>query len=68
LIEKQTTDRGLRLIFDREAEQELNRLAAAERECCGFAFWVVSQAPEGRFVLDVEADGIGADAVRAMFE
>jgi hypothetical protein len=68
LIEKQTTDRGLRLIFDREAEQELNRLAAAERECCGFASWVVSQDPEGRFVLDVEADDMGADAVRAMFE
>lgn len=68
LVEKQTSDRGVRLVFDRQAELEVVRLAAAERECCGFASWVVSPAPEGWLVLDVEADGIGADAVRAMFE
>lgn len=68
LLEKQTTDRGVRLVFDRGAELELVRLATAERECCGFASWEVSHAPGGGFVLDVEADGMGADAVRAMFE
>jgi hypothetical protein len=68
LIEKQTTDRGVRLVFDRDAEHELVRLATAERECCGFASWTVTPATGGGFSLDVEADGIGADAVRSMFE
>ena len=68
LIEKVTTDRGVRLVFDRGAQVELFRLAAAERECCGFASWIVRPGGDGGFSLDVEADGMGADAVRAMFE
>jgi hypothetical protein len=68
LIEKLATDRGVRLLFDRGAKAELFRLAAAERECCGFAAWTVTPGPGSGFSLDVEADGIGADAVRAMFE
>ena len=68
LIEKQATPHGVRLVFAREAEHELVQLAAAERECCGFASWVVTQAPGGGFSLEVEAEGMGAEAVRAMFE
>ncbi|HJU81840.1 MAG TPA: hypothetical protein VJ796_08855 [Acidimicrobiia bacterium] len=68
LIEKLTTDRGVRLVFDRGAEVELFRLATAERECCGFASWTVRPGGDGGFLLDVEADGMGTDAVRAMFE
>ena len=68
LIEKVTTDRGVRLVFDRGAKVELFRLAAAERECCGFAAWIVRPGGDGGFSLDVEADGMGADAVRAMLE
>ncbi len=68
LVEKQTTDRGVRLVFDRGAELELVRLVGAERECCGFASWIVTPGPGGGFLLEVEADGMGADAVRSMFE
>ena len=68
LLEKQTTDRGVRLVFDPGAELELVRLVGAERECCGFASWIVTPGPGGGFLLEVEADGMGAEAIRSMFE
>ncbi|MGH8925988.1 MAG: hypothetical protein ACREA0_22400 [bacterium] len=68
LLEKRNTETGLRLRFRPSAEKELVRLAAAERECCGFAEWTVSRADDGDLTLDVTAEGIGVAAVRAMFD
>ena len=68
LLEKAATSRGVRLSYREDAgvERELRELAELERECCGFATWLVS-ADEDRIVLDVSAPGEGAAAVRAMF-
>ncbi|MGH8957719.1 MAG: hypothetical protein ACRDVK_03495 [Acidimicrobiia bacterium] len=66
--EKRPTESGIRLTFRASAEVELERLTAAERECCGFATWTVTRESPGELILDVTAEGLGADAVRSMFE
>jgi len=61
------TDRGLRLEFSREAEDELRELALLERDCCTFADWKVSTAA-GHAVLDVTGDSEESiAAVKSMF-
>jgi hypothetical protein len=59
---------GVRLRFENgpEVAAELGELVRLERECCGFAAWEVS-ADGDDAVLDVTAEGQGADAVREMF-
>jgi shikimate kinase len=68
LIEKRETEVGIRLIFGAEAEVELERLAAAERECCEFATWTVTRHQENEVALDVRAEGSGVEALHLMFE
>jgi hypothetical protein len=46
--------------------EELEALVAAERECCAFAEWDVSQAPES-VVLRVRADAQGLASIVAVF-
>jgi hypothetical protein len=63
------TERGLRLVFRREAgvEDELRELAELERECCAFAGWTVRTYDE-RAVLEVTgANAQAVAAVQAMF-
>jgi hypothetical protein len=63
------TERGLRLTFAAApgAGNELEALAAAERECCAFATWSV-RAADGELVLEVSGDSPEAiTAVQAMF-
>jgi hypothetical protein len=68
-IEVATTERGLRLVFERAAGvgQELRELTELERECCAFADWTVREA-DGRVVLEVSGRSEeGIAAVQAMF-
>ena len=60
---------GLQLVFCATpgVEAELERLAALERECCGFATWSV-QRRGGELVLAVSGDSEeGIAAVQEMF-
>lgn len=68
LIEKRETEVGLRLTFQGTAEKELERLAAAERECCEFATWTVTRHQENEVALDVRTEGSGVAALHLMFE
>ena len=64
-VERVETEHGLRLVFrdGRGVEEELQELAALERECCAFADWRVDGA-----VLEVRGySDEGAAALRAMF-
>jgi MerR family copper efflux transcriptional regulator len=68
LVDQHTTPSGVRQRYrpEPEVERELRDLAAAERECCGFASWDV-RASEGSLELEVSSPGDGAAAVREMF-
>jgi hypothetical protein len=59
---------GVRLTFRAEpgVEAELRALAELERECCGFATFVVSAAGD-QVQLDVTSSGDGVPAVREIF-
>jgi hypothetical protein len=64
------TETGLRLSFGAApgVADELQALAALERDCCAFASWSVGSAGD-RLVLDVSADGeMAVGAVQDMFE
>ena len=55
LVRRSTTPTGASLAFrplDGVAT-ELEELAAAEAECCGFAVWRVTRSAEGDHLLDV---------------
>jgi hypothetical protein len=61
------TERGLRLEFGREAEDELRELTLLERDCCRFADWEVTTSAD-RAVLDVTGDSDeSVVAVQSMF-
>jgi hypothetical protein len=64
-LERNETERGLRLVFRNDAgvEGELRELADLERDCCAFADWSVS-AVNGRAVLEVT--GTSDEAVAAV--
>lgn len=73
LIRASGTDRaqtpnGLRLGFPADAgvADELERLAAGERECCAWATWSVALAGD-RVELDVTSTGDGVAALHSMF-
>jgi hypothetical protein len=69
LAQVSQTERGLRLIFGAApgVADELQALAAAERECCAFATWSV-RAADGELVLEVSGDSPEAViAVQGMF-
>jgi hypothetical protein len=67
-VDVATIPAGLRLRFraDPGVEHELRQLADLERECCGFAEWVVTVEDESVF-LDVTAEGEAVSAVQSMF-
>jgi hypothetical protein len=59
---------GVEIHFDECAAQALADLVAAERECCGWAGWDLSQA-QGALVLRATAsDPAGADVLRELFQ
>jgi hypothetical protein len=63
------TERGVRLVFGAGpgVADELEALAALERECCAFATWSV-RAEGGELALEVSGDGEEAvTAVQSMF-
>jgi len=66
-VGRETTPRGIRLEFRREAEDELRELALLERDCCAFADWEVG-TDGGYAVLDVTGESDEAiAAVKGMF-
>lgn len=69
LVSRHATSTGVRLTFDgrEEVESELAELAAAERECCGFAEWRVRRIEDGSVVLEVTTASALAPSVHAMF-
>jgi len=69
LVRASRTERGLRLVFRAgpEVADELNALAALERDCCAFAAWSVRES-EDELALEVSGDGEQAvAAVRSLF-
>lgn len=66
MVERHQTGAGIRLTFQASARKELERLTAAERDCCGFANWVVTEN-DGLLVMDVSSEGFGVEAVRSLF-
>jgi hypothetical protein len=69
LSQKSATRRGLRLVFDARpgVADELEALAALERECCAFATWSV-RAEDAELTLEISGDSEEAvAAVRSMF-
>jgi hypothetical protein len=69
LSQKSATQRGLRLVFDARpgVADELEALAALERECCAFATWSV-RAGDTELTLEISGDSEEAvAAVQSMF-
>ncbi len=60
---------GVRLEFrpTMGAAHALLDLVAAERECCGWADWILTNSATGT-VLTVRAEGSGAQVLREMFQ
>jgi hypothetical protein len=54
------------VIFDLAALEQLERLAAAERTCCGWATWSVEALP-AQAVLEVTGPEAPVDALAAAF-
>jgi hypothetical protein len=69
LVQSSVTQRGVRLVFDGTpgVADELQALAALERECCSFAAWSV-RANGSQLTLEVTGDGDeAAGAIQSMF-
>jgi hypothetical protein len=69
LSRSSATQRGVRLVFDTGpgVADELQALAALERECCAFAAWSV-RANGSQLTLEVTGDSDeAATAVRSIF-
>jgi hypothetical protein len=61
------TPAGVRITFaDADVGAELQRLAELESECCAFARWTV-RTDGAATILDVQSEGEGVAAVKAMF-
>lgn len=65
---KRPTDGGVLLEFEPRPEitRELAHLVAAEGECCAWATWSLVTTPSATLV-EVTADGAGAEAARELF-
>ncbi|HEX4541234.1 MAG TPA: hypothetical protein VH112_13420 [Acidimicrobiales bacterium] len=61
-----TTD-GYRVAFDVAALDRVEKLAAAERACCGWATWSVEPYPD-HVALEVTGPEAPVDALAAAFE
>jgi hypothetical protein len=68
LLQRTKIAEGVRLELAAQAgvEEELEELAALERECCAFAAFEV-RAVGGRVRLDITSSGPGITAVRELF-
>jgi hypothetical protein len=69
LAQGSTPQRGVRLVFDAGpgVADELQALAALERDCCAFADWSV-RADGSQLTLEVTGDGAeAAAAIQSMF-
>jgi hypothetical protein len=60
------TAEGFRVVFDLQARERVEQLAAAERSCCGWATWSVQAHPE-HTVLDVTGPRAPVEALAAAF-
>jgi hypothetical protein len=65
---REETPTGVQLRFRPGAgvAEELEALAATERECCAWATWTVATGRDG-VVLDIASSGEGIAALRSMF-
>jgi hypothetical protein len=65
---REETPTGLRLRFRAAAgvADELERLAAVERECCAWATWTIAESP-GEITLDAGSSGDGVTVLHGMF-
>jgi hypothetical protein len=66
VLGRDRTDEGFRVVFDLAALDQIERLAAAERTCCGWATWSVEAHPE-HAVLDVIGPQAPVDALARAF-
>ena len=68
LVERTESGDGLRISFRAEpgVANELQELAAIERQCCAWATWTVHES-ERRITLVVRSTGEGIAALHAMF-
>jgi hypothetical protein len=60
------SNREMTVRFSDAAANELNRLVAAERECCGFANWQLTTAGE-EIVLTITGDEFGVASLAESF-
>lgn len=64
--ERSALELKVRFKADDEVQRELGRLVAAERDCCGFVAWDLSDAG-GQLVLRVTGEATAVDAIDAAF-
>lgn len=57
---------GVRVVYAEEAAQDLERVAAAERACCGFLDITVEPAEEGMVLTVLAPEEILVDDVRRL--
>jgi len=67
LLSHQLADRTLRLTYRLEAKDELERIVAAERECCSFLEFELEDAPTS-IVLSIQAPEGGEADARWLFD
>ncbi len=69
LQSKATLPQGVRLSFrpDHQTAHRLLDLTAAERDCCAWATWNLTTSTDAT-VVEVTADGHGAETLQTMFE
>jgi len=65
---RETTDDGLRLLFENHAavESELRALVAVENDCCSWAAWSVEHE-DGILVMAARSRGEGIPTLHGMF-
>ena len=65
---RETTDDGLRLLFENHTavESELRALVAVENDCCSWAAWTVDR-DDGALVMAVRSKGDGIATLHGMF-
>jgi hypothetical protein len=60
-------DRGIRGRFAPTSQDELERLVAGERACCGWADWTVSVEDDEIVLVATAADEPGPQVLRQLF-
>ena len=62
-----STEHGIRARFAPIARDELERLVAGERVCCGWAEWTVSVAEDEIVLMAAASDDPGPEVLRQLF-